>query len=229
MRKRKKKTKQDGPQIENQDRPTPKNEVMGDSKAEPETVVLEEQMPLPTEEREQDGESAEELHAVGVAEGVEEAGEGIETLYAEIDHLRAQADEYLEGWQRARAEFANFKKRTEREREEVRNKILGEILTRYLDIIDDLDRALLDTPTDGETKAWAEGIELIHLKLRAIVESEGVKPIQAEGEIFDPNLHEAISYEETDDHQDGQVIEVIKQGYKLGDRILRHAVVRVAK
>ncbi len=229
MRKRKKKTKQDGPQIENQDRPTPKNEVMGDSKAEPETVVLEEQMPLPTEEREQDGESAEELHAVGVAEGVEEAGEGIETLYAEIDHLRAQADEYLEGWQRARAEFANFKKRTEREWEEVRDKILGEILTRYLDIIDDFDRALLDIPTDGENKVWAEGIKLIHLKLIAIVESEGVEPIQAEGEIFDPNLHEAISYEETDNHQDGQVIEVIKQGYKLGDRILRHAVVRVAK
>jgi molecular chaperone GrpE len=229
VRKRKKKTKQDGPQIENQDRPTPKNEVVGDSKAEAETVVLEEQMPLPTEEREQDGESAEELHPVGVAEGVEEAGEGIETLYAEIDHLRAQADEYLEGWQRARAEFANFKKRTEREWEEVRDKILGEILTRYLDIIDDFDRALLDIPTDGENKVWAEGIELIHLKLIAIVESEGVEPIQAEGEIFDPNLHEAISYEETDNHQDGQVIEVIKQGYKLGDRILRHAVVRVAK
>jgi molecular chaperone GrpE len=229
VRKRKKKNKKDGPQIENQDRLTPKDEVVGDSKAGAETEGLEEQMPLPTQEGEQDGESAEELHAVGVAEGVEEAGEGIETLYAEIDHLRAQADEYLDGWQRARAEFANFKKRTERDREEVRGRILGEILTRYLDIIDDLDRALLDLPTDGENKSWAEGIELIHLKLIAIVESEGIEPIQAEGEIFDPNLHEAISYEETDDHQDGQVIEVIKQGYKLGDRILRPAVVRVAK
>jgi molecular chaperone GrpE len=138
-------------------------------------------------------------------------------------------DEYLDGWQRSRAEFANYKKRTEREREELRAKIKGEILIRYLDVFDDLDRALLDIPTDNENKAWVEGIELIHLKLSAILEAEGVEQIQAEGEIFDPNFHEAISYEDTDEHQDGQVIEVIKQGYKLGDHVLRPAVVRVAK
>lgn len=225
MKRKKKKIDEDRPKVENQENHAfidgaPTVESTEESKAEVVSEALEDQKPLSSEE------SVEKIHAKVMAEVGEEP---VDSLYLEIDHLRAQVDEYLDGWQRSRAEFANYKKRTEREREEFRAKIKGEILIRYLDVFDDLDRALLDIPTDNENKAWVEGIELIHLKLSAILEAEGVEQIQAEGEIFDPNFHEAISYEDTDDHQDGQVIEVIKHGYKLGDHVLRPAVVRVAK
>jgi len=153
----------------------------------------------------------------------------VEEFQAEIEVLHAQADEYLDGWQRSRAEFANYKKRTEREKEEIHAQVTGKILTHYLGIIDDLERALNDRPTESGSNAWAEGIELIYIKLKAILESEGIESITAEGKIFDPNFHEAISYEEDDDHRDGEVIEVIQRGYKLGDRVLRPAMVRVAK
>jgi molecular chaperone GrpE len=151
------------------------------------------------------------------------------SLKAERDRLRNEADEYLDGWQRARAEFSNYKKRMDREVSETRARVMCEIAARYLGVLDDLERALAERNNVDSNHAWAEGIELIHQKLQAILTSEGIEPIPAEGEIFDPNFHEAISYEESDDHEDGQVIAVIQEGYKLGDRVVRPALVRVAK
>ena len=138
-------------------------------------------------------------------------------------------DEYLDGWQRARAEFSNYKKRMDREVSETRARVICEIVARYLGILDDLERALAERNNADSNHAWAEGIELIYQKLQAILASEGIEPIPAEGEIFDPNFHEAISYEDSDDHEDGQVIAVIQEGYKLGERVVRPALVRVAK
>lgn len=148
---------------------------------------------------------------------------------AELEALRAQADEYLDGWQRARAEFANYKKRVEREQEDSRGRATAAILAKILPIADDLDRALRDQPGQDDARAWAQGIELIQRKLEAILEAEGVETIPAEGQAFDPELHEAVTYEENDDHNEGQVIEVIQKGYRLGERVLRPARVRVAK
>lgn len=199
MTKRKKKTKDEKPQVEEQELPS-------------------------TEQAKLDQEVSEEP-----SEQIPSDAMTVEEFQAEIEALRAQADEYLDGWQRSRAEFANYKKRTEREKEEIHAHVTGKILTRYLDIIDDLERALRDQPMESGSNAWAEGIKLIYIKLKAIIESEGIEPITAEGITFDPNFHEAISYEENDDHQDGQVIEVVQRGYKLGDRVLRPAMVRVAK
>jgi molecular chaperone GrpE len=150
-------------------------------------------------------------------------------LAAELERARSERQEFLDGWQRARAEFANYRKRVEREQEEARARIAGEILLRVLGIMDDLDRALKDRPSEGETAAWAEGIELIYRKFQALLESERVELIQAEGQSFDPSLHEALSHEESEAHQEGHVIEVVKRGYRIGDRVLRPALVRVAK
>lgn len=150
-------------------------------------------------------------------------------LAPEVERLKAESAEYLDGWQRARAEFANYKKRIEREQEESRARVVAELLTRYVGVLDDLERALKDRPTDGEAAAWASGIDLIYHKWLAILEAEGVEPIQPEGQPFDPNFHEAVSHEASDDHTEGQIIEVIHQGYRLGDRVLRPALVRVAK
>jgi molecular chaperone GrpE len=184
--------------------------------------------------------TAQEIHIEAVeeaaeGEGVEEAPrevtveERINALLEEIERLQQQASEYLDGWQRERAEFANYKNRTAREKEETRAQITSEIIAKYLEILDDLELAIINRPAEDEAEAWVDGIELIHVKLNSLLEDEGVEVILAEGDTFDPNFHEAITYEENDDHQDGQVIEVVQKGYKLGDRVLRPAKVRVAK
>lgn len=152
-----------------------------------------------------------------------------EAMPDELEQLSAQAAEYLDGWQRARAELANYKKRVERERKDAYKRAAGDILSQFLDVVDDFERALKDLPAEEETASWVQGIELVHRKMKAILDSYGIEPIDAAGQPFDPNLHEAISHEETDLVPEGYVIDVVKQGYRMGDRILRAATVRVAK
>ena len=169
------------------------------------------------------------------AEIVEEsiAGIGVSdevlALQLELNEARSKADEYLDGWQRSRAELANYRKRMEREQAQAYQMAAGNIIKRYLDVLDDLDRALKNRPGGGDGAGWAEGIELIYRKLNTILETEGVVVMQTQGQCFDPNFHEAISLEDSPDHESGQIIEVLKQGYMLGDRVLRPAQVRVAR
>jgi molecular chaperone GrpE len=166
-----------------------------------------------------------------IAEDVVEA-EGadlVSLLQNELAATQTKANDYLEGWQRARADFTNYKKRVEREQSQIYQNAAGSILKRYLGIIDDLERALKSRPQNGDGAAWAEGIELIYRKLLSILESEGIQPMEAAGKLFDPNLHEAIMSEDSDTHESGQIIEVLQQGYTLGDKVLRPAMVRVAR
>lgn len=200
---------------EDKNKPTQSTDSMDPEVVEAE-IVREENL---TEETE-----LEELNELG-----EEVRQDITELKKELDAIRLKSDEYLEGWQRARAEFANFRKRIDREREQSHQAAAGTIIRRYLEILDDLERALSNRPQEGEGAIWAGGIELIYRKFLKTLESEGVTRMQAEGEIFDPNMHEAISHEESSDHESGQIIQVIQPGYVLGDRILRPALVRVAK
>jgi len=162
----------------------------------------------------------------------EENGEALpdlESLMQALKDSQAKADEYLDGWQRARADFANYKRRIEREQSQVYQNAAGNILKRYIEILDDLERALKNRPQDGDGATWAAGIELIYRKFLVILESEGVTQQQAQGSDFDPTLHEAISSEPHADYESGQIIEVIKNGYMLGERVLRPALVRVAQ
>jgi molecular chaperone GrpE len=153
----------------------------------------------------------------------------LEALRQELNEARAKSDEYLYGWQRAQADFANYKKRIERDQAQIYQTTAGNILKRYLDILDDMERALKNRPQDSDGKAWADGIDLIYRKLLSILENEGVKTMPAQGAMFDPNLHEAVMSEDNPAYESGQVIEVLQQGYLLGDRVLRPAVVRVAR
>jgi molecular chaperone GrpE len=156
--------------------------------------------------------------------------EGIVEGAGEIEHLQGQAAEYLDGWQRSRAEFANYKKRIEREQEESRARVVADVLQDFVAILDDLERALQDRPSEGEAGSWASGIDLIQRKLMSVLDAEGVRPIiPAEAEAFDPNVHEAGSHEASPDHTAGQIIGVIHQGYRIGERVIRPALVRVAK
>lgn len=147
----------------------------------------------------------------------------------DLEKAQSQSKDYFEGWQRERADFANYKRRVERDQQLITYQITGEIIKKYLTVLDDLERALKTRPTEGLAATWSNGIELIYRKLQNILEAEGVRRIPAEMEEFDPNRHEAISYETSPDHDGGQIIEVVQQGYTLGERILRSAMVRVAR
>jgi molecular chaperone GrpE len=150
-------------------------------------------------------------------------------LQSELQTSQKQANEYFDGWQRERADFSNYRKRIEREQGQLSQSINGSIIKKYLVILDDLERAMKTRPAQGDGAAWADGIELIYRKLQKILEAEGVQRIPAESELFDPIRHEAITHEDSPDHQSGQIIEVVQQGYTLGDRVLRPALVRVAR
>ena len=152
-----------------------------------------------------------------------------EALRNELSEWQSKANEYLDGWQRARAEFANYKKRIEREQTLAHQYASAAVIKRFLEVLDDLERALKNRPLEGDGNTWAQGIDLIYRKLNTILESSGVQPIEAIGQTFDPTLHEAISHEDLQGYESGQIIEVIKQGYLIGERVLRPALVRVAR
>jgi molecular chaperone GrpE len=135
----------------------------------------------------------------------------------QIDLFKAMADEFKDGWQRERAEFSNYRKLVERTQSEERQNRTAD------------ERAVKTRPKEGPAAEWSEGIELVIRKLQGILESEGIKRIPAENEAFDPMRHEAISHEDSPDHKSGQIIEVVQQGYTIGDRVLRPALVRVAR
>ncbi|MDA1330516.1 MAG: nucleotide exchange factor GrpE [Chloroflexi bacterium] len=150
-------------------------------------------------------------------------------LQAQLDEAEARAAENLDGWQRAQAEFANYKKRMARDQEQMYADLRGRILKRYLEVLDDFERALAKRPEEGPEADWVEGIELIYRKLASYLESEGVLRMEIKGKQFDPNLHEAVVNEKSEDHKSGEIIEVLQPGYMLGDRVLRPAVVKVAQ
>jgi len=175
------------------------------------------------------GKNAGELDEKIDRSSVDTEIEDIEEIALELDKTRTLADEYLDGWQRARADFSNYKKRIEREQADLYQTISGTIVKQYLDVVDDLALAIKSRPQSGEGAEWANGIELVFRKLLTILENQGITPMNAQGEIFNPTLHEAISSEDNEDFESGEIIEVIKQGYMIGERVLRPALVRVAR
>ena len=170
--------------------------------------------------------SPEDTQPQTLEEAMEEVSE--KSLRQQLDEALDEASKNLDGWQRAQAEFANYRKRTEREQTRLREDAAGRVVARFLPVVDDLRRALQDRPTSGEAAEWSEGIELVYRKLLTILENEGVTRMEVEGEFFDPTRHEAIMQVESPDHESGQIVEVIQEGYMLGERVLRAALVRVA-
>ena len=154
----------------------------------------------------------------------------VDELKNNLEKARKKEQENLESWQRERADFINYKKRIEREQTQNGQNYKAELLKKYLVIMDDLDLAIRNKPQNHpEDNSWVEGIELIARKFHSILENEGLEKMECEGSVFDPNLHQAISYEEHADVESGKIIEVIQSGYKLGDRVIRPALVRVAQ
>lgn len=158
-----------------------------------------------------------------------EAVDETTALRQELESVKAQANEYLDGWQRARAEMANLRKRVEREQAEFTKLANASLIARILPVLDDFERASQTVPDNLRELTWVDGIILIWRKLQSILEAEGLQPIQAVGEQFDPLVHEAVVQEETAEHEDGQVISELQRGYKLHDRLLRPSLVKVAR
>jgi molecular chaperone GrpE len=156
-----------------------------------------------------------------------ELAERIEQLERELAEVRAKSEEHLYNWQRSAADFANFKRRTDEERATVGQFSTAVLIGKLLGVLDDFDRALENVPADAH-EGWIEGVKLVERKLRGVLESEGVTPIEALGQAFDPNLHEAVVHEPTADHPDNQVIGELQRGYRLHDRVIRPSLVRVA-
>ena len=163
----------------------------------------------------------------------EEMPEEMDQASAEMDALKRQVEEAevklaesVDGWQRAQAEFQNYKKRVERDSEMLRVNMKGDIVKKILPVLDDLERAMQNRPAD---EPWTDGIELIVRKFQTVLDSDGVKKIEAEGVEFNPNFHEAISNESSEEVESGYVIAVVQNGYMLGERVIRPALVRVAQ
>ena len=150
----------------------------------------------------------------------------IEALQRQLGEAQAKAAENLDGWQRAQAEFINYKNRVQRDREMDYLSMKADIIKKMLPVLDDIERALANRP---EGDSWANGMELIARKFQNILEAENVKRIEAAGQPFDPNFHEAISSEPNEAVESGHVIDVVENGYMLGERVIRPARVRVAQ
>lgn len=149
-----------------------------------------------------------------------------EALINQLKEAEAKVIEYKDGWARSQADFQNYKKRIERDNELMYANMKGDIIKKVLPALDDLERAMQNRPTDD---AWANGIELVVRKFQNILDVEGLKRIEAKDMAFDPNFHEAISHEPSDEVESGFVIDVVQNGYVIGERVIRPALVRVAQ
>ena len=147
---------------------------------------------------------------------------------ADVADLQRERDDLKDRWLRKSAEFDNYRKRIERERREQADQTVTDLLLDLLLVVDDFDRALTVDAGEGGA-AYRKGVELIHSKLHDLLRKQGVKPIEALGADFDPNVHQAVIQELSPDHRDGEVIDELRKGYTIGDRLLRPAMVKVAK
>ena len=147
------------------------------------------------------------------------------SLDLDMDAIVAERDAYLDQVQRGRAEFANFRRRTEQERSLIRELVSRELLAQILPIEDDLQRALRAVPAEQRETSWVQGVELIERKLSGILDRAGVTQFESLGQLFDPAVHEAVATEPGT--SGGTVVEIFQPGYRLGQSLLRPAMVKV--
>ncbi len=152
-----------------------------------------------------------------LADEIEEL-EDIVTLTNALAEEKAKAEANLAGWQRAQADFINYKRRTEQEKQDLGKLANAVLVSNLLPVLDDLERALSSTPDDLAEVGWVDGIGLIERKLRSTLEAQGLSPIEALGKPFDPNIHEAVMQGKG---KEGIVIEELEKGYTFQDRVIR--------
>ena len=147
----------------------------------------------------------------------------------DADELQRQRDDFYDRLLRKTAEFDNYRKRVERDRQSMSEAVAADVVRDLLPLVDDLERALKADTGAEAAEAYRKGVELIHRQLLDILRKRGVRPIEALGTDFDPHFHQAIAHEPAEGRRDGEVIEEFGRGYMLGDRLIRPAIVKVAK
>jgi molecular chaperone GrpE len=156
------------------------------------------------------------------------AAETATPAHDEMAQLRRERDDYYDRLLRKTAEFDNYRKRVDRERSTMAQQVAGDVIEGLLPIIDDFERALQAEAGPG-AETYRKGVELIYKQLQDMLARRGVKPVETSGQPFDPRFHQAITYETSPGRAEGDVIEEVRRGYMLGDRLLRPAMVKVAK
>ncbi len=152
--------------------------------------------------------------------------QNVDSLKKALEEEKAKAERYMDNWRRAEADFDNYRKRTEQEKDEVIRFANTALILNLLSILDDFERAFNSLPAKLAGFSWVDGMRLVYRKLQATLEAQGVSPIKAEGENFDPAIHEAVAQGEG---EEGKVIGEVQKGYKLHNRLIRPALVMVGK
>jgi molecular chaperone GrpE len=174
-------------------------------------------------------ETPEAPDAAAAETPAESTSNGAAELEEALSAAQKKAQDYFDGWQRERADFSNYKKRAERDLMTMRFNAKIDTLKTLLPVLDDFERAMTNLPDDLREHAWLEGISAIQRKLAKTLEDEGVRAVDPTGEVFDPNLHEAIGRDHTTEVESGHITVTLQKGYVCGDRVLRPALVRVAE
>ncbi|MDG0871484.1 nucleotide exchange factor GrpE [Paenibacillus thiaminolyticus] len=176
-------------------------------------------------------ETADVEHNQEAAETSEAEGKTAEEAQAETAELemaRAQAEELQQRLLRAQADFDNFRRRTVKEKEELAQYASSKLVTELLPVLDNFERALAAAQTGSEEQSFVKGVDMIFRQFTQVLEQEGVKAMNAVGEPFNPEFHQAIMQVESEEHEEGIVVEEVQKGYMLKDRVLRPAMVKVS-
>ncbi len=187
--------------------------------------MAEERFDSPAGNGRPDGQNTQEVES----EPREEIAAEAPSLEQQVEEEKKKAAEYLDNWRRSAAEFSNYKKRAEKEKSDYGQFANAILIAKLLDVMDGFDAAFRAIPDQFKNEPWVEGIRLVEQKLQRVLESEGVKPIEAQGKDFDPNYHEAMFYETSAGEPEGRVIAEFQRGYMLGNKVLRPTRVKVAK
>ena len=159
----------------------------------------------------------------------EETAPEVELQQAQLEEAQREVDQFRNLLQRVQADSVNYKRRVEEEREELQKRANANLVIRLLPVLDDFERALQHIPRDDTLSTWLAGVELVYRNLKGVLESFGVTQIEALDKTFDPLEHESVFYEVSEDHEEGKVMSVVREGYKMHGRVLRPAQVTVSK
>ncbi len=172
--------------------------------------------------------SAEEVSAQGEERENTDDCEATDDLQARLEEAEREREQFKGIAARAQADLVNYRRRADEEKDEIRRSAKSSLLTKIISTVDDLDRALAMIPS-AESAGWSEGIQLVRRNLVTTLDSEGVTRLESLGKPYDPAYAEALQFRETEDGEEGTVVEVYKEGYMYRDRVLRAAQVVVAK
>lgn len=156
---------------------------------------------------------------------VEEEGQ----VPGELEALRQQVEEHKERYLRTQADFDNFRRRSRQEKEDFARYASSKLVEQLLPVLDNFERAIAASKDSGDAESLLKGVEMIRRQLDQVLEQEGLKQLEADGQPFNPEFHQAIMQVESEEHEEGIVVEVIQKGYMFKDRVLRPAMVKVAK